>query len=244
MVDASDLKVIGIVVNVVFGVLILLSYKIYLYSSVGAYDVHINKMDPNYEKVQRAREWMWAAYSDDGYYSKILFRIWAIMSFLAALSFIYLFASVACTEEITREYLISNVCFLFFSVIYAPLVEFTYQTSEDRAGNMFWPEVAVVVDLFLVSASAWCMVGFLVPSNDALEILASVMLATHCTIMDSFIWAYVWVSDIGRKMDIYHYVTAGDIESKNVANYHGAVGSTKITHVVHNKIPSTPNLEP
>ncbi len=176
MVDALILQATGITLNVLFGIITLVTYYFCLWESIGEYNRHMaeNKQDPINRKVLNARKWMWAAY-----YGNTPFRIWAISSFLAALSFIYLFASVACTEKITLEYLISNACFLFFSIMYAPLVERAHNFSKDGVDNMFWPEVAVVVDLFLVSASAWCMVGFLVPSNDVLKILASVMLTTH-----------------------------------------------------------------
>ena len=163
------------------------------------YDRSINEKSHYYKTVLKTRKWMWAAYS-----YQIPFFIWIATSSLAAMGFIYLWYSVMRSSQITTGYFVGNTCFIFFSMLYAPLVQHAYLNSKDGTDNMFWPEVAVVVDLLLVSASAWCMVWFLVPSGNVWEILASVMLAFHCTVMDSFIWAYVWVTDVDSKRDIYH----------------------------------------
>lgn len=220
----TDLQIACIVWNAVLGALILYTYYAVLFSRIGAYD-RTNGDGEVKKRVDSARRWMWAAFDNMAAYSA-----WVALAAAATLSYVDLFVSVVCLGDWSTDkvwFAACNLCFLTCSAAYAPLLLLCfYQAESLRVEWMFWFKSLVIVDMLVVSVSAWGMFAAVLDGGGWLDMQAALILAIHCTFFDFVYWGYVWFNSTNNEGIMYHdSATKGEITHPAANAVHVAQGN-------------------
>jgi hypothetical protein len=191
----EDLQPGCIIWNVLLGICILLSYYFFLIVRIGGFNKKqiITSNDQEFSALYKARLWLWA-----GFYDWIWFYVWCCSAILSTISYLILFAVVVCADHKPLDgFVWSNLVFLVCSSVYALLVFRVFQELKIDGAKVILSKIAVIVDLFIVMISAWCMVGFSASDEKKSDwaVPASVLLAVHCTFLDFGWWGYTWFNN-------------------------------------------------
>lgn len=208
-----DLQIGCIVWNVLLGFCILLGYYFILYKRIGGYNLSGNDKSA----VVNAREWLWAGLED-----WTLFVVWLVFAIFSTVAYLIVLFDVvflkdwsalidhkSATEKWVESdvigFAVSNLCFLFFSAGYAPLVYRVF--GELQSGNFFWSKVLVLMFLLCNAICAILMAYYISRMNNLLlACVCAIFLAVHCTAMDLLAWGGTWFYQ--NVQNVYHEKTS------------------------------------
>ena len=191
----NDIQVVGIVLNFLLGLLLLLSYIVFLVHRIY-----------NYGKASEATlRWLWSSF-----FEWKSFSLWCISAFVATVSYLGIFFWVVYRDETKtwsenmNLFTAFNALFLFFSALYAWLVFRVFKEAGTDPTKTIYSRLLVLFDLFLVALFA-CLMTWSVGSEygSGKEFALAVLLTIHCFLVDFLLWGIPWFSQNFDK-NIYH----------------------------------------
>ena len=214
--DAMEIG--SLVITSVLGFLLLLSYVLVLFMRLYAGG-----------KNESTVQWLWAGFS----ISTVRFVIWCISALCATVSYLIIFARAICMNDTPIEFSwygfsVCNVLFLLASLYYPWVMLFTFESAgsltdskvvlDESLLREVWKNVRyykkiVILDLFVVAASAGCMAYFVYSQYGTgdVSLWACIILTFHCTIIDLLAWGYTWYSIPDEDMKKIYHETFRDI---------------------------------